>query len=266
MGKLREGLKALAKSIGVYEQIRDSKTRAYCALRDWDWAINWGIQHLLSEDSQAIVKFSGEFDERRLLEFITKEISAEASRDGSYQHGASSPLNLRALYILCRALRPVTVIETGVASGASSFVMLSALKENGCGRLFSIDLPPSEWEFVFPEYRQLARESLPSKKAPGWLVPPFLRDKWELITGDSKKELSALLAKLGKVDIFYHDSEHTRETMLWEYHTVWPYLKLGGVLTSDDVTWNTAFKEFRTEKKNEATSNRWFGFGMMRKL
>jgi hypothetical protein len=96
-------------------------------------------------------------------------------------------------------------------------------------------------------------------------VPDILRHRWELILGDSQQELDRLLVKLREVDIFYHDAEHTREVMLWGYRTVWPYLTLGEVLTSDDVDWNAAFEEFASEKHTQAASKRWFGFGMIRK-
>jgi hypothetical protein len=50
---------------------------------------------------------------------------------------------------------------------------------------------------------------------------------------------------LGIVDLFFHDSEHTYENMLWEYRTIWPYIRMGGgVLASHDTDWNTAFKDF----------------------
>jgi len=45
------------------------------------------------------------------------------------------------LYFLTRYLRPGTIVETGVAAGYSSSAFLSAIKVNGCGRLYSSDFP-----------------------------------------------------------------------------------------------------------------------------
>ncbi len=53
-----------------------------------------------------------------------------------------------------------------------------------------------------------------------------------------------LLTESGEVDLFIHDSEHTYQNMMFEFHTVWPYLRKGGLLLSDDIDWNQAFKEF----------------------
>lgn len=100
---------------------------------------------------------------------------------------------------------------------------------------------------------------------PGWIVPNYLWKRFDLILGNTQKELKPLLWKLGKIDMFYHDSEHTYETMLWEYRTAWPYLSKKGVLCSDDVTWNTAFNEFKKEISVGGRGRRWFGFGMILK-
>jgi hypothetical protein len=35
--------------------------------------------------------------------------------------------------------------------------------------------------------------------------------------------------------------------MLWEYRSVYPHLRQGGLLVSDDALWNSAFPEFARE-------------------
>src|ERR1700722_4553623 len=45
------------------------------------------------------------------------------------------------LYFLTRHLRPRTVLETGVAAGWSSQAILTALRENAAGHLYSSDFP-----------------------------------------------------------------------------------------------------------------------------
>jgi len=46
-----------------------------------------------------------------------------------------------SLYVIIRAVKPEIVIETGVASGKSSSLILLALEHNAKGKLFSVDLP-----------------------------------------------------------------------------------------------------------------------------
>jgi hypothetical protein len=44
--------------------------------------------------------------------------------------------------------------------------------------------------------------------------------------------------------MFVHDGLHTRETMTFEFHHVWPYFAKNGVLVADDVNVNSAFLDF----------------------
>ena len=136
-------------------------------------------------------------------------------------------------YVAVRALRPDIVVETGVANGVSSAYLLLALHKNGRGTLYSIEVGDSSY--------------LPAGKATGWIVPAWLRPRWKLLTGDSRVLLPKLLADLGQIDVFIHDSLHTYEHMLWEYREAYPHLRAGGLLLSDDASWNPAFPEFCRE-------------------
>ena len=66
----------------------------------------------------------------------------------------------------------------------------------------------------------------------------------------------SLLKALGSIDAFLHDSEHIYETMMFEYETAWPFLRRGGLLLSDDVHWNRAFRDF----VRKSGSRRWMIF------
>ncbi len=144
-------------------------------------------------------------------------------------------------YVLVRLVVPDVVVETGVANGASSRFILEAMERNRRGILHSIDLPNQE--YTIGEGRW-ARERNLEDRAPGWLVPPELRERWHLHLGDSQVILPKLLSDLGEIDIFIHDSKHTYEHMCFEYETAWPHVKPGGFLLSDDVNWNGAFADF----------------------
>ena len=135
-----------------------------------------------------------------------------------YRLGSTCAFDCESIYFLVRALKPEVVVETGVCYGASSAYILEALRENRRGALYSIDLGN-------------AADEPPSN----FFVRPRLRDRWHLIVGDSKQELPRLLARLGRIDLFHHDSLHTPEHMMWEYETAFPYLGPTGVLSSHDV-------------------------------
>ena len=143
-------------------------------------------------------------------------------------------------YMICRLLEPDLVVETGVMHGISTTFILQALDDNGKGILYSIDAPRADYtsEGYFVHHR------LPRNFQPGWIIPNALRQRWKLVLGDSRQELPLLLARLPKIDIFLHDSEHTYELMQFEYSKSWPRLKVGGLLLSDDVDRSAAFSEF----------------------
>jgi len=156
--------------------------------------------------------------------------------------GSIDPAEGALLYGLVRGRRPATVVETGTASGISTTYLLAALARNGSGRLISIDLPfaADEGTDITPIVAgtTLALDDsspLPPGKQPGWAVPDDLRDRWELRLGDARELLPALLDELGEIDIFFHDSLHTSEHMLFEFDTAWPHLAAGGVLLADDI-------------------------------
>lgn len=127
--------------------------------------------------------------------------------------------------------RPTVVVETGVAMGFTTAVVLAAMEENEVGTLHSIDLPPLQvdaTEFV------------------GAVVPSDLRARWTLHVGPSRTLLPALARKLAPIDLFIHDSDHSYAGQSEEYRQAWPHLARGACLISDDVC-NHAFTDFAAE-------------------
>jgi len=135
----------------------------------------------------------------------------------------------RAGYVICRALHPDTVVETGVAYGSMSTYLLTALALNNHGMLHSVDLPSvldRRAEFV------------------GRFVPDQLRNRWSLHLGASRRVLPKVLRAVGPVGLFVHDSLHTRRNMSREFATVAPHLASSAAVLSDDVHWNRAFEDW----------------------
>lgn len=69
-----------------------------------------------------------------------------------------------------------------------------------------------------------------------------------MIIGNSKKELPKLLDKLKTIDLFFHDSDHSYEHMMFEFNTALPYLFDKKIILSDDVDLNDSFKDFSKKK------------------
>lgn len=124
-------------------------------------------------------------------------------------------------------LRPEVVVEVGVGRGATTKTILSAMAENGFGRLYSIE---------FPSLRRNYRKSV------GSLVPAELRSRWKLIWGPSQTELPRLFRELRRVDVFVHDGAHSYYLQRHDFRTAAGALQAGSVLISDDIT-NASFNE-----------------------
>lgn len=166
---------------------------------------------------------------------VEKDLRDRWNRDGG-ELGKAGMLDFsagRLMYVLVRALRPSRIIETGVANGSSTTFILSAVKANGQGELHSLDMPVTADGKTF----------IPPGKQPGWLVPDGHCSPWHLQRGDTWALLPALLERLKPIDLFFHDSDHSYDTMKFEYTQAWEALAPGGWLTSDDVGFNGAFPE-----------------------
>lgn len=138
---------------------------------------------------------------------------------------------LRLVGTVVGLAKPAVMVETGVALGFTTATVLRAMRDNDRGRLHSIDLPALQYDPADPV---------------GRAVPDELHDRWELHLGDSRKLLGPLAARVAPLDVFLHDALHTYSSQRREYRTVWPHLRPGGVLISDDVG-NPAFVEFARE-------------------
>lgn len=119
-------------------------------------------------------------------------------------------------YAIVRARKPAHVVETGVDKGLGSCVLAAALLRNAAeghpGRLTSLD--------INPEAGYLAR-------ATPWA------NVVDLVIGDSVASIGALDRP---VDLFLHDSDHSRVHERSEFDAVEPKLAPNAMLLTDNVT------------------------------
>jgi hypothetical protein len=138
-------------------------------------------------------------------------------------------------YALIRILKPNIVIETGTDAGDLTSWVLSAMHKNNYGKLISIDIPSKMGE--------LTMETNLSQDEIGKFIPHTYRDRWELHLGDAKELLPKLLVE-NDVDMFVHDSLHTRTHMLFEYNCARALMRPNTIIISHDILWNKAFFSF----------------------
>ncbi len=135
------------------------------------------------------------------------------------------------VHALVRLRKPQRVVETGVARGVTSAAILDAMRHNGAGHLWSLDLPG-----LGKGYREQVGAS----------VPKELRGRWTLAFGPSAVALPRLLREAGPVDLFIHDSAHTHRNMRFEFAQAARRLAPDGLIVSDDVC-NDSLLEFAEE-------------------
>ncbi len=132
----------------------------------------------------------------------------------------------RLLWGFVRSARPKKILETGVADGASTRVILDALEANGDGRLYSFDVSPAAGD--------LAKKSGGVGRWNFTVLPARGR------AGAQRRSISALRP----IDAFLHDSDHRYAWQSFEYREAWSALAPGGWLLSDDIDLSYAFLDF----------------------
>ena len=210
---------------------RSERARGPCHYRlDSDWEERL---HALLEAPWAC-KAGDEF--WSLWSTVTDRMAAKGLRVGPASYGVwndGDPEFVRAVWCAARHLRPMRVVETGVARGLTTRFILEALERNGAGHLWSIDLPPP----LEPELHGEIASAVEGRFA----------DRWSYIRGSSRRRLPGLLRELGRIDLFVHDSSHSGYNTRFELSQAWPALRLGGVLVVDDIDFSWAFHEFQQD-------------------
>jgi hypothetical protein len=218
---------------GVIEKLHDrlvqhreyrEPVHAHEADADWERTLHDRLGCPWPCDAQA--EFRATWPE--VIAFVREQgVDVGPASFAGYNDGDSALV--RAIWCLVRHLKPAQIVETGVAHGFSSRLTLEALARNGRGRLWSIDRPPLD-----PETRQRV----------GIAVPEPMRTDWQLLAGSSRRCLPALLARLGSIDLFIHDSLHTERNVRFELDSAWSALRPGGALVIDDIDSNGGFVSF----------------------
>lgn len=173
-----------------------------------------------------LAEFDGHWRET-LRQLDEKGVRAGPESFGSWNDGDAG--FVRAIWCLIRHLKPHHVVETGVAHGVTSRLILEALNRNETGHLWSIDLPPIERAW---------REQV------GVAVGSGFPDRWSYLKGSSRRRLPQLLSQVGEIDLFVHDSMHSERNVRFELDRAWAALKPGGALVIDDVDANWGFQSF----------------------
>lgn len=151
-------------------------------------------------------------------------------RAASAQVAMGGPADLELLHAAVVLGRPTAAIETGVAYGWSSLVILAAMEEAGTGRLISVDMPYAK------------RNNEPWV---GIVVADSLKHRWQLICEPDRNGIDKALARIGgSIDLCHYDSDKSYAGRLYAYPRLWAALRPGGLFISDDIQDNFGFRDF----------------------
>jgi predicted O-methyltransferase YrrM len=197
------------------------------------------------EEAKTVPHAQQVFERRSFIEQYTAELHRKYQ--AHYVPGWVNLDDALFLYWLVRSQKPRTIVQTGVCNGLSSAFMMLALAKNGPeGRLHVVDLPPvfdpndAAWTVKGKVYGVV----IPEGKSSGWIVPDAYRDRFEVLNGDAKLLLPKLVDKVDEIDMFYHDSDHTYNHMMFEFREAKRKLRPGGLIVGDDVSWNASVWDF----------------------
>ena len=160
-------------------------------------------------------------------------LTARGLSSGRFTYGWYSDADrslCRALWCVALHVRPEVVIETGVAHGVTSRVLLEALRRNEAGHLWSIDLP-------FPFDHRMHAET-------GVVVTDVCRPRWSYLEGSSRQRLPPLISEVGHVEMFVHDSLHTARNTVFKMAQAASAMPVGGVMLVDDISEHDGFAAY----------------------
>lgn len=151
-------------------------------------------------------------------EQIFREVLQEKSGN-NYEKNFDCEIGLASfLYAYILTNKPLTVVETGVANGITTNVIMKALEVTG-GVLHSFDIDD--------------RTQNVYTGSGNW--------HFHLLSGNLEESLEAQILKIKDIELWIHDSNHGYLWQTYEYRLARRVLSPHGVLVSDDIDSSTAW-------------------------
>lgn len=150
--------------------------------------------------------------------------------DGTYKN-VSEMSNLERQFLNALLLRnkPKKLLEVGVSRGASSVIMLNAIKNDPEAQLYSVDLLETYYD--------------DSKVKVGSMVDKYsdLKKKYHLFTGDLAYKFIDIIG--GGIDFCLLDTVHTNPGEILDFLMIFPYLTEDATVVFHDVNLHTHIPE-----------------------
>lgn len=204
------------------------------------------------DDFEEYKKYKSEFEDSIIPEVC---MEAEKSIADDYSIYDIRKTECERYYALIRKYKPENIILTGVYNGVLALGILTAINRNEHGMLHSInqtDKNIEEYSEFFirngPSAADAKSTVLPDDRQAGWVIPDYLKQNWNHVTGNTTDFLPILVNDIENIDIFFHNSKHSQSQMLFEFQIIWEHLIPGGIMLSHHAGQNAAYNTFLDEK------------------
>ena len=147
--------------------------------------------------------------------------------------------NYILLYFLICKIKPLNVVETGVAAGWSTLTILRALKKNNKGKLYSSDFP--YFRLKNPEHYV------------GYLAKnENINNNWYLDIRGDDKALPEIKKKLRKndIDLLHYDSDKSYSGRAKALKVLETKINSKTIIIFDDIQDNFHFRDYVEKTKN----------------
>ena len=181
------------------------------------------------DTEEAIRQLTGEPPGSSVTSMYPAEFAEAREREARCPVQMGGPGDLDLLYWLAERIKATRIVETGVAYGWSSLALLLSLRNRSGSKLASVDMP----------YPKLNNDAYV-----GCVVPDVLRSSWSLLRYADREGLPQALRLLGSIDLCHYDSDKRYRSRMWAYPLLWSALRPGGLLLSDDIGDNVAFRDY----------------------
>ncbi len=137
---------------------------------------------------------------------------------------------LKFIYEEIKKIKDIKILELGVRTGLSTSLFLKTCEDND-GRMLSVDIVDC-----------------------GHL---FKNDRWNFICtrDDNYEKIDTEIKKIGNLDVIYIDSFHEPNHIKKIFYHYYPFLKKGGFIFVDDISWLPYAKSAKRESSGAYEAN-----------
>ena len=189
--------------------------------------------------NEEVLKLVKDYDLEKIMPDL--ELVGDGQKEEVKNTSGKPNLYYQWLACLVRLLKPKQIVELGAASGISTLMMASEMLPDS--KLYSVDIDPTiAWKWMKKDYPQVEK----------------------ILGDDLNMAIWPGYVDLGKTDLWFIDSLHTKTQLTKELEMYKPYFKRGAIVVLDDVRLpglDEVWESLKYDKCETTEFNHYSGFG-----